>query len=221
MKIGIESNILKSIFRNVYFITGTAYAGKSTMVKVLSEKFNGICCGENYHDKLMTATSPEKQPDLCYFQTMKSWQEFLNRSPKEYDTWFTGCCKEAAELEIIHLIRLSNSENKIFVDTNIPLDILKEISDYHHVAIMLSEQHVSAEKFFDRGDEEKQFLLRQIQLSEDPENTLNNFKRCIEEVNSQTHYNDFLNSGFFIHLRDEQLTISETAGILAKHFGLL
>ena len=35
----IESNILKYYLRNVYFITGTAYAGKSTMVKMLSEKY--------------------------------------------------------------------------------------------------------------------------------------------------------------------------------------
>ncbi len=114
-----------------------------------------------------------------------------------------------------------NSKNKIFVDTNIPIDILKEISDYQHVAVMLSVQHVSVERFFDRGDEEKQFLLQQIKFSENPENTLNNFKNCIGEVNSQTHYNEFLNSGLFIHLRNEQLTILETADILTKHFGLL
>ena len=31
-------------FNNVYFINGTAYAGKSTMVKMLAEKYNGIAC---------------------------------------------------------------------------------------------------------------------------------------------------------------------------------
>ena len=37
-RIGIAGNILKALFKNVYFINGTAYAGKSTMVKLLSEK---------------------------------------------------------------------------------------------------------------------------------------------------------------------------------------
>ena len=32
----IENNILKHYLKNVYFITGTAYAGKSTTVKILS-----------------------------------------------------------------------------------------------------------------------------------------------------------------------------------------
>lgn len=46
----IPNNIIKIMFRNVYFITGTAYAGKSTAVKLLAERYDGICCGENYHD---------------------------------------------------------------------------------------------------------------------------------------------------------------------------
>ena len=37
-------------FENMYFIIGTAYAGKSTMVKRLAEKHGGIACEENYHN---------------------------------------------------------------------------------------------------------------------------------------------------------------------------
>ena len=32
----IENNIIRHYLRNVYFITGTAYAGKSTTVKMLA-----------------------------------------------------------------------------------------------------------------------------------------------------------------------------------------
>ena len=45
----IENNILKYYLQNVYFITGTAYAGKSTAAKMLAEKYGMILCGENYH----------------------------------------------------------------------------------------------------------------------------------------------------------------------------
>lgn len=48
----IENNILRYYLRNVYFITGTAYAGKSTMVKMLSEKYGMIACGENFHNEI-------------------------------------------------------------------------------------------------------------------------------------------------------------------------
>ena len=40
-------------FENVYFINGTAYAGKSTIVKALANKYDGIACEENYHDALI------------------------------------------------------------------------------------------------------------------------------------------------------------------------
>lgn len=40
-------------FENVYFINGTAYAGKSTLVKALAKKHCGIACEENYHDALL------------------------------------------------------------------------------------------------------------------------------------------------------------------------
>ena len=39
-------------YQNVYFINGNAYAGKSTIVKKLAEKYDGILCEENYHDQL-------------------------------------------------------------------------------------------------------------------------------------------------------------------------
>lgn len=37
-KIYLKDNLLKNLLKNVYFINGTAYAGKSTMVKMLAKK---------------------------------------------------------------------------------------------------------------------------------------------------------------------------------------
>ena len=81
MRMTLQSNLLKYMFRNVYFINGTAYAGKSTMVRMLAEAHDGICCGENYHNVLMEAIDEKNQPNLSYFDTMKDWQEFVNRTP--------------------------------------------------------------------------------------------------------------------------------------------
>ena len=47
-------DMLKMKFDNVYFFNGTAYAGKSTMVKRLAEKYDGIACEENYHVSSIT-----------------------------------------------------------------------------------------------------------------------------------------------------------------------
>ena len=220
MSVSIKSNLLKNLFKNVYFINGTAYAGKSTMVKMLSEKHNGIFCGENYHSELTDIIEIEHQPNLSYFQTMKDWQEFVNRTPEEYDAWIQGTSREAEQLEILLLIRLAAEGKKIFVDTNIHLDTLWKISDPDHVAIMIAPQSISVERFFDRSDPDKQFLLSVIDAAEDPEKTRQNFKDCLALINSQDKYDMFANSGFFTVVRDDSRTPEETLAILENHFKL-
>lgn len=216
----IQNNIIKHLFKNVYFINGTAYAGKSTMVKLLAERHNGNCCGENYHDILMDAIDKENQPNLSYIHTMKDWQEFINRTPEEYDNWIIGCGEEVASLEIVRLIQLVEQGKKIFVDTNISVDILKEISDYNHVAIMLSPQSMSVDRFFERDDEDKQFILAQINNAQDPEKTMANYRECLARINSHEKYMAYENSGFFTMVRTEDRTIPDALEMLEKHFGL-
>ena len=216
----IADNILKELLKNCYFLNGTAYAGKSTMVRLLAQRHDGIECGENYHDALMEATDPVCQPNLGYFQTMGSWHEFVSRSPEDYVAWLDGCSREAAQLEIVQLLRLSQSGKKIFVDTNIAPEWLKKIASWDHVAILLSPQSLSVERFFDRPDAEKQFLYRQILEGPDPEGTMANFRACVALANSRSRCEAFVDSGFFTHLRTEESTIEGTLAALETHFGL-
>jgi hypothetical protein len=218
----IDNNIIKYFLRNVMFINGTAYAGKSTMVAMLADKYGLIQCGENYHDKIAgEVIVPERQPNLCYFQTLTGWQEFINRTPEEYEKWIHGVEREVAELEVAELIHISQKQ-KVIVDTNIPLDILHEIAEYHQVAIMLSPQIMSVENFFDRDDDDKAFVKEQIMQAEDPEKTMKNYKACIARVNSKENYDNYAKSGFFTLVRtdSDRDTKAETLDILATHFGL-
>ena len=219
----IENNILKYYLQNVYFITGTAYAGKSTTVKMLAEKYGMIFCGENYHSAVSDiVAAPDAQPDVCYLKTLTDWREFVLRPPEEYERWIYGTAKEAAEFEIAELMTLSKSGKKIIVDTNIPVDVLKEISDYHRVAVMLSPQTMSVERFFDRDDPDKQFILGVIQSCEDPEAAMENYKRGLALINSKKHYDEYLNSGFFTVVRQDDGTDTkeEVCDRIAAHFGL-
>ena len=155
----IQDNILKFYLKNCYFITGTAYAGKSTMCSMLSKKYNMLHCEENYNmDTILSVVDEQNQPNLNYFNTMPSWQHYVSRTPKEFYDWYNGVSEEVAEFEIAELIRLSG-DRKVIVDTNIPLDTLYKIAEPNHVAVMLSPQSMSVASFFNRGDPEKQFLL--------------------------------------------------------------
>lgn len=216
----IPNNIIKSMFLNVYFITGTAYAGKSTAVKLLADRYDGICCGENYHDVFMEHIDKEHQANLSYFETMKDQQEFISRTPQEYADWIVGCSKEAESLEIIRLLQLVPKKKKIFVDTNISLETLSEISDYQHIAVMLCPQSMSVDRFFDRSDPEKLFILDQINQAENPQKAMDNYHKCLEKINSKEVYNKYLNSGFYTIIRDDKSTVENTLEKLAAHFEL-
>ncbi len=214
---------LKQQFKNVYFIIGTAYAGKSTMIKMLSEHYDGIMCEENYTGKFFKdyGVNPINQPNLCYTNN-HSMEEFVNRTPEEYYNWLRGCEMEVTPIEIGELLKLTAEypEKKIFVDTSIPMEILKLISDYNHVVVMLSDQSMSVDRFFERPDYEKQIIFHAIINSKNPKATMLNYRKVLEKNNGLERYNYFLNSGFYVFKRDDSLTLEQTMDILAQHFKL-
>ena len=219
----IENNILKHYLKNVYFITGTAYAGKSTTVKMLAERYDMICCGENYHMAVSEiVATPETHPDLCYNRSLTDWKDFVTRIPEEYERWLYAVGREAAEFEVAELIAISQ-DKKVIVDTCIPIDILKEITDYDHVAVMLSPQSMSVERFFDRSDPEKQFLLNVIDSCDDPAAVIENYRQGLARINSKEHYDEYANSGFFTVMREDNGldTREQVCDMIAKHFGLM
>lgn len=218
----IENNILRHYLKNVYFITGTAYAGKSTTVKMLADRYDMVFCGENFHAAISDiVATPDKQPDICFLNNITDWKDFVTRSPEEYERWIYSTGKEAAEFEVVELISMSK-DKKVIVDTNIPVETLKEISDYNHVAVMLSPQSMSVERFFDRSDPEKLFLLDVINSCENSEEVMENYRQGLSLINSKKYYDEYAKSGFFTVVRqdDGKDTREEVCNVIAKHFGL-
>jgi hypothetical protein len=101
--------------------------------------------------------------------------------------------------------------------------MLWQISDYHHVAVMLSPQSMSVERFFDRSDPDKQFILSVIDSCEDSQAVMENYKQGLALINSRKHYDEYANSGFFTVVRQEteEDTREEVCDIIAGHFGLM
>ncbi len=210
------------IYKNVYFINGNAYAGKSTMVKLLAEKFHGIACEENYHDIRLNTLKKEDFPALSYTKELKDWHDFVRRTPDEYEKWIIDVTKECEiiELQILEELVANNKDQLIFVDTNISLETLHKISDVDHVLIMLTDNETSVNRFFERPDKEKQFLYKLLLEEEDPEYAIENFKQCLKRINSPEAYNKFLNSGFNVLHKDESRDINDTLKIVESFFKL-
>ena len=207
-------------FDNAYFITGTAYAGKSTMVKLLAEKYNGILCEENYHDQLLPGLDSTEFPFLTYTRDLEDWHDFIRRTPEEYKAWMDGVSRECEILELRLLDGLKDQGRPVFVDTNISIETLKSITPEDHVLVMLTDPQISVRRFFERPDREKQFLYRLIMDEPDPEKAMENYRKGLMLINSQENYDRYLHSGFHVIIRNENRSIEQTLEMVEKAFGL-
>lgn len=207
-------------FDNIYFINGTAYAGKSTLVKALAEKYHGIACEENYHNAWLDRLDKNEFPGLTYTRDLEDWHDFVRRTPDEYEAWIRRTSKECEIIELQMLEELDTKGRPVFVDTNICVETLKRISDRQHVLIMLAEPEISVNLFFNRPDREKQFLYRLMMEEPDPEFALENFRQCLARINSKESYDAFLHAGFQVILRDERRSAEETLLLAEGMLGL-
>lgn len=210
--------------RNVYFVIGTSYAGKSTVVKNLAKKHHGIALEENYHDVKLPELDREEFPNLCYTRDLRDWHEFIRRTPDEYVTWLKNVKKECeiVELRILEemLAEPGNREKLIFVDTNICIETLRGITDTKHVLVMLADPEIGIRRFFDRPDPEKQFLYRLMLEEPDPRAALDNYREILTRVCSRESYDELLRSGFSVLFRDEERSPEETVRLAEKTFGI-
>ena len=209
---------------HVYFVIGTSYAGKSTVVKNLAKKHGGIALEENYHDAKLPELDSREFPDLTYTRDLQDWHAFIRRTPDEYVAWLNRVKKECeiVELQILEelLAKPEAREKKIFVDTNICVETLHRITDTHHVLVMLADPEIGIHRFFDRPDPEKQFLYKLMLEEPDPQAALDNYREILTRVCSRESYDELLHSGFPVLLRDENRSQEETVLLAEKIFGI-
>ena len=210
--------------RNMYFVIGTSYAGKSTVVKNLAKKHHGIALEENYHDVKLPELDSREFPNLTYTRDLQDWHEFIRRTPQEYVTWLHNVKKECEtiELQLIEelLAKPEAQEKKIFVDTNICIETLHRISDPRHVLVMMAPPEDGINRFFDRPDAEKQFLYQLMLEEPDPQAALDNYREMLTLLHSKESYDELLNSGFRVIWRDENRSQEETVLLAEEIFGL-
>ena len=210
---------------NVYFVIGTSYAGKSTIVKNLAKKHNGIALEENYHDQKLPELDSRIFPNLTYTRDLQDWHEFVRRTPEEYVSWINNVKKECeiVELQILEemLAKPEVREKKIFVDTNICVETLHRISDDRHVLVMLADPEIGIHRFFERLDPEKQFIYQLMLEEPDPQAALDNYREILTRICSKETYEELERSGFKVIYRDENRTQEETVLLAEELLGIV
>jgi len=159
----IAKNILKHSLQNVYFLTGTPLAGKTTMAKALAEKHSIVYFSEDWYTdsfKLFRSLCDEKyQPYSARRGQNTDWEAHFGRSLEEFladDSGSKGN-DEYIEFAVIELIKLSQ-ECKVITDIVIPIPLVAEISDYSRIACLLASPELITCENYGARDSHKAFL---------------------------------------------------------------
>jgi len=223
----IANNILKHSLQNVYFLTGTALAGKTTMTKVLAEKYGYIIFNENYNEepfKLFESICEEKyQPQKIKRdnrhkkQEKYDWDAHFNRSAEEIiaDRPEYGLNDEYMEFVIIELIKLSQN-NKVIADVSAPIKLLIELSDYNRIACLLASPELVTTINYGSRDDHKSYLAWIKSLNE-PEKKIAKQDE-IFKIDVEKTYEEVRRFNLFNIIRTTESTVDNTLRLLEHHF---
>ena len=218
----IAENIFKHNLQNVYFLTGTALAGKTTMSKILAQKHGMQHFNDNWHEenfKTWQSICDERyQKKAAKRKAVTDWEAYFGRTVEEFlaDDDFHGH-SEYLEFALIELIKLSE-KGRVVADIGIPMSLLSEISDYKRVVCMLASPELCTCINYGKRDDHREFLECILSLK-DPEKKIEVqdelFRIGIEKTAKEAR--EF---GFYTLMRTEESTVEGTLMLLEGHFGL-
>jgi cytidylate kinase len=182
----------------MYFISGCACGGKSTISQYLSKKYNIALY--NWDEKF----SQHKAISDSYFQPymnkeFSSWEEYFNRPPRQYSEAIKNSIYEQVEISIVELISMSKN-GKVIVDGIFPLSVIKKISSKNRAVFLMAQIDTIRNDFFARIDKKNMFKCL---------NRLNNPQKSTENMFLSIEYSldrdleEIKSSGFKWFVRGE------------------
>ncbi len=212
----IANNIIRAHLRNVYFLSGGAYGGKTTMAKLLEERHGFIRYRQGDHaDAYAALATPGEQPVMCTDRSA-DWHGYFAQPPRQYADWMRAELREEAEFTVADLLRFPE-DARVIVDGIIPLDILRDISDYDHVFLLFAPDEMKRKHYFDRADKDE--VYRFILSFPDGRELLDNVIEALN-IDNESEREAFIGSGFRYLERTEGDTLERTLRTIEAHFGL-
>lgn len=219
----IAENILKHNLRNVYFLNGTALAGKTTMAEALSKKYGFYHFNDNWHEERFevyrSICNEKYQPQSTKKKETTDWEAYFSRSVEEFmaDNGDYGEYDEYIEFMIVELIKLSQ-DKKVIADVGIPLKLLTEISDYDRIACLLASPKLVTCENYGKREDHREFLECIMSLKEPKK------KIAVQDelfrINVEKTYNDVRKYNLFNIVRTKESTVENTLKMLEMHFKL-
>ena len=219
----IAENILKNSLQNVYFLAGTALAGKTTMAEALAKKHGLVFFSEDWNSESMreyqSICNEKYQPFSSEKKTTTDWEAFFGRTIEEFLQERAGRSEndEYIEFAIIELIKISIN-TKVITDICIPIPLLAEISDYNRVACLLAAPELVNCENYGKRDSHRAFLDCLLSLNE-PEKKIATQDELFR-ISTEKTYDEVRQHNLFKIIRTEKSTIEGTLEKLEEHFKL-
>lgn len=207
----------KEQFKNVYFITGTATGGKTTISKALAEKYNWTRYDvDEKFDEHKLLSNAKNQPAMN--KTFKNADEFFMRDVDEYVTWLKDNTREQLPFVLDDLIKLSKNQ-KVVCDLHLLVEEAKQIAYENQIVFLIRENNDNIiEDYCHRKSHEG--FNNYINSATNPKLAKRNCNEVLKKINIE-RCNDIRKSNFFWIARNENSTIEITLHQVEKHFELI
>ncbi len=209
-----QDNIIKEYLKNVYFISGTACGGKTTVTKALGRKYGiPIYVIDDQFTIHQLMSDREHQPSMN--TTFRDADEFFGRSVEEYKSWLLNNSREQLDYVLLDLIRLSQ-DKIILCDLHSVVYDADRITDPSRIAFMISKPVNIVDTYCNREDHKP--FSDFIHSATDYEAAKATCDQTLTELNIEAY--DYLkNSDYFWVERDNNRSVDDTVALVEKHFG--
>ena len=206
----------KEQFKNVYFITGTATGGKTTISKALADKYGWLRYDvDERFDEHKKLSNPIKQPNMN--KTFKNADEFFLRDTNEYVQWLKDNSAEQMEFILADLVELSKSQT-VVCDLHLTVEEADKIANLNQVVFLIRENNKNIiEDYCNRKSHEG--FKRFINSCSDPNLAKRNCNEVLRIVNEE-RCNMIKKSNYLYIERNENSTVENTLKQVEKHFKL-
>lgn len=211
----IQDNVLREALKNVYFLTGTPCAGKSTAARALGRKHGLLVydADERFsaHQRL---SSPALQPAMN--QRFASADEFFGRSVPEYCRWLMDSARQQLDFVLLDLARLA-ADQPVLCDCRLTVEEADRLSEPGRVAFLIREPSRLAADYCNRPDHAD--FDRFLESASSPEAACRKLDETLQRLN-RPYWEQIKASRYFYLERTDQSTVEDTVARLERHFAL-
>lgn len=209
-----QDNVIKEYLKNVYFITGTACAGKSTVSRELGKR-HGLFVYDADERFASHRNMSDAAVQTAMNRTFRDADEFFGRTVEEYRNWLIGSSREHLDFVLLDLIRLSQDQ-KILCDCDLTVAQADLLTEPSRILFLIREPSRIMDDYCNRPDH--QDFNRFLHSATDPEKAASVCRATLQSLHEPI-YRDIKNSSYLWIERTDTSTIEDTLRKAEAHFG--